>query len=103
MMRGAGIVYACCPRSNAVIYFANLTKTDIPGPLAQLAEQLTLNQRVPGSSPGRPTKHGGVPELVDGRDLGSRALGREGSSPSFPTTQESRSDINFPQNNRRAS
>ncbi len=25
------------------------------GPLAQLAEQLTLNQRVPGSSPGRPT------------------------------------------------
>ena len=26
------------------------------GPLAQLAEQLTLNQRVPGSSPGRPTK-----------------------------------------------
>jgi hypothetical protein len=27
----------------------------IRGPLAQLAEQLTLNQRVPGSSPGRVT------------------------------------------------
>jgi hypothetical protein len=27
------------------------------GPLAQLVEQLTLNQRVPGSSPGRLTKY----------------------------------------------
>jgi hypothetical protein len=27
------------------------------GPLAQLAEQLTLNQRVPGSSPGRLTTY----------------------------------------------
>src|SRR3989442_10362348 len=29
------------------------------GPLAQLAEQLTLNQRVRGSSPRRPTKRNG--------------------------------------------
>ncbi len=28
---------------------------------------------------------GGVPELVDGRGLGPRALGRRGSSPRFPT------------------
>jgi hypothetical protein len=28
----------------------------IGGPLAQLVEQLTLNQRVSGSSPERPTK-----------------------------------------------
>src|SRR5690606_33615679 len=28
----------------------------LPGPLAQLVEQLTLNQRVLGSSPRRPTK-----------------------------------------------
>ena len=28
---------------------------DVPGPLAQLAEQLTLNQRVEGSNPSRPT------------------------------------------------
>ena len=50
----------------------NLAKRGFEGPLAQLAEQLTLNQRVPGSSPGRPTK-GEVSELVDERDLGSRA------------------------------
>ena len=30
-------------------------RNSIDGPLAQLAEQLTLNQRVPGSSPGRLT------------------------------------------------
>jgi hypothetical protein len=28
---------------------------------------------------------GGVPELADGPDLGSGAVMREGSSPSFPT------------------
>jgi hypothetical protein len=31
------------------------------------------------------TRSGEVLELADRRDLGSRALGREGSSPSFPT------------------
>src|SRR5579864_5376375 len=30
--------------------------TGFPGRIAQLVEQLTLNQRVPGSSPGAPTK-----------------------------------------------
>ncbi len=32
-----------------------IDKTFSQAPLAQLAEQLTLNQRVPGSSPGAPT------------------------------------------------
>ena len=31
--------------------------SEVTGPLAQLAEQLTLNQRVAGSIPARPTIH----------------------------------------------
>ena len=48
------------------------------GLLAQLAEQLTLNQKVPGSTPGRPTKFRvrsslgqGKPPPALGGDLGS--------------------------------
>ena len=51
----------------------------VDGPLAQLAEHLTLNQGVTGSIPVRSTKISGlvarVVELVDTRDLGSRAYG----------------------------
>ena len=54
------------------------------GPLAQLVEQLTLNQQVPGSSPGRLTR-GEVSELVDEHDLGSCAARRRSSSLLFPT------------------
>ena len=43
------------------------------GLLAQLVEQLTLNQWVPGSSPGQPTLTADVVELVDTLDLGSSA------------------------------
>ncbi len=38
---------------------AIITRAVTSGPLAQLAEQLTLNQLVPGSSPGRVTSPGG--------------------------------------------
>ena len=75
-----------------MIYFANLGLGHRGrGPLAQLAEQLTLNEPVPGSSPGRPPKKsdmevGEVSEPVDERDLGSRAERRGGSNPPFPTT-----------------
>ena len=66
------------------------------GPLAQLAEQLTLNQQVLGSTPRRVTifsfkggrvagRRGEVSALADEHDLGSCALGRAGSSPAFPT------------------
>ena len=68
------------------------------GPLAQLAEQLTLNQQVRGSSPWRltsfharilraalPAADGEVSELVDEHDLGSCAFGRRSSSLLFPT------------------
>jgi hypothetical protein len=37
------------------------------GPLAQLVEQLTLNQRVKGSSPLRPTSH--IKDLDENRGL----------------------------------
>ena len=44
------------------------------GRVAQVVEQLTLNQRVTGSSPVRVTKNGGeVSELADEHDLGSCA------------------------------
>src|SRR3989337_3977219 len=56
------------------------------GPLAQLAEQLTLNQQVTGSTPVRLTKRGEVSELVDEHDLGSCAARRRSSSLLFPTT-----------------
>ncbi len=36
-------------------WWAFSTSSDFGGPLAQLAEQLTLNQRVVGSTPTRPT------------------------------------------------
>ena len=38
-----------------VVVGSNPIAHPIHGPLAQLAEQLTLNQRVAGSSPARPT------------------------------------------------
>ena len=62
------------------------------GSLAQLVEQLTLNQRVPGSIPGRPTKlksylsqKAKVAELVDALVLGTSGETRESSSLSFRT------------------
>ena len=78
------------------------------GPLAQLAEQLTLNQQVRGSSPWRLTNdrfaseaalrseqilhgpqrsssRGEVSELADEHDLGSCAARRRSSSLLFPT------------------
>ena len=58
------------------------------GPLAQLVEQLTLNQLVVGSNPTRPTisLNGAiVAELVDALDLGSSGATRESSSLSFRT------------------
>ena len=74
------------------------------GPLAQLAEQLTLNQQVRGSSPWRLTNYprrvriderglcrsGEVSELVDEHDLESCAARRRSSSLLFPTTAETR-------------
>jgi hypothetical protein len=59
------------------------------GRIAQLVEQLTLNQRVPGSSPGAPTNKinylcayllltkSGCPDCVRNRDGGSIPGGRE--------------------------
>ena len=68
-----------------------------PGPLAQLVEQLTLNQRVAGSSPARPTTiapgrrchpRGGeakVAELVDALVLGASGVTRGSSNLPFRT------------------
>jgi hypothetical protein len=39
-----------------VVAVLKLPLVSLDGPLAQSVEQLTLNQRVPGSSPGRLTK-----------------------------------------------
>ena len=58
------------------------------GPLAQLVEQLTLNQLVVGSIPTRPTipaLGAKVAELVDALDLGSSGATLESSSLSFRT------------------
>ena len=61
------------------------------GRIAQLVEQLTLNQRVLGSIPRRPTMNiiknnlAKVAELVDALDLGSSGETRESSSLSFRT------------------
>ena len=49
--------------------------------MAQLAEQLTCNQQVIGSSP-IVGLHGGVPEWPKGADCKSVALRFEGSNPS---------------------
>ena len=87
---------------------ALLVEASRRGPLAQLAEQVTLNHPVPGSTPGRLTKLfsgtrvngerrrwgpssgkerlGEVSELVDEHDLGSCAERRRSSSLLFPTT-----------------
>ena len=66
------------------------------GPLAQLVEQLTLNQRVVGSIPTRPKSNycsnvnliAKVAKLVDALDLGSSGATRESSSLSFRTIQK---------------
>jgi hypothetical protein len=75
------------------------------GPLAQLAEQVTLNHPVPGSIPGRLTSSfieegyssadspnvaakGEVSELADEHDLGSCAARRRSSSLLFPTSRQ---------------
>jgi hypothetical protein len=42
-------------------------KPSFPGPLAQLVEQLTLNQLVEGSNPSRPTKQSKTPVACDRR------------------------------------
>ena len=73
------------------------------GPLAQLAEQVTLNHPVLGSTPGRLTKdnltaatfdrEGEVSELADEHDLGSCAARRGSSSLLFPTTQPMSSPV----------
>ena len=58
------------------------------GPLAQLVEQLTLNQLVVGSIPTRPTipaRGAKVAELVNALDLGSSGETLESSSLSFRT------------------
>ena len=58
------------------------------GPLAQLVEQLTLNQLVVGSIPTRPTipsRGAKVAELVNALDLGSSGVTLESSSLSFRT------------------
>ncbi len=65
--------------------------------LAQLAEHLTLNQRVEGSIPSRRigSGKGRVLELVDRIDLGSiGVMPREGSSPSSPISQYNRGVVN---------
>ena len=76
------------------------------GPLAQLVEQLTLNQRVAGSNPARPTiyqgergsaglktwvslfevPHAKVAELVDALALGASGATRGSSSLPFRTS-----------------
>ena len=70
------------------------TKTFAPAPLAHLVEQLTLNQRVAGSSPARRTTcafidegcgaelvPARVAELADARALGARPARVVGSTP----------------------
>src|SRR4029077_8530415 len=42
---------------NSLCYRTEPFRGGIFGRIAQLVEQLTLNQRVPGSSPGAPTKY----------------------------------------------
>jgi hypothetical protein len=59
------------------------------GPLAQLVEQLTLNQLVVGSTPTRPTiskrRVARVAKLVDAQVLEACGVTRESSSLSFRT------------------
>ena len=67
------------------------------GSLAQLAEQRTLNPKVPGSTPGRPTKTqrinlAGVAELAQAPDLGSGGFaqcGFESHRPHHPSNARS--------------
>jgi hypothetical protein len=60
-------------------------QNDNYGLLAQLVEQLTLNQRVVGSIPTQPTIYAKVAKLVYALDLGSCGATRESSSLSFRT------------------
>ena len=55
------------------------------GPLAQLVEQLTLNQRATGSSPVRPTRPWASGGMADTLDLGSSAERRRSSTLLSPT------------------
>jgi hypothetical protein len=61
-------------------------------PLAQLVEQLTLNQRVAGSIPARRTKFelGRMAELAYARALGARGATLGGSTPLPPMLFETR-------------
>ena len=53
--------------------------------MAQLAEQLTCNQQVVGSSPIASSICGGVPEWPKGADCKSVAIRFDGSNPSSST------------------
>ena len=54
-------------------------------PVAQLVERLTVNQNVPGSSPGWPANNGDVGKLVTPVDCKSAASGTAGSTPAVST------------------
>ncbi len=53
--------------------------------MAQLAEQLTCNQQVVGSSPIASSIYGGVPEWLKGADCKSVGITFDGSNPSSST------------------
>src|SRR5689334_17823220 len=55
---------------NSLCYRTEPFRGGIFGRIAQLVEQLTLNQRVPGSSPGAPTNE--IKDLGGKRDRGNR-------------------------------
>ena len=60
-------------------------------PIAQLVEQLALNETVPGSNPGGRTRYkknnAQVAKLVDALVLGTSIERCEGSSPFSPTNK----------------
>ena len=53
--------------------------------IGSMAEQLTCNQQVVGSTPTWSSKYGGVPEWPKGADCKSVAIRFDGSNPSSPT------------------